>query len=71
MFGVLVVDYFLLGGAARWNTAADAPSRWSMVLPWALGFATWWLLAAPSAVSWWAAFWNGVRGAIGLRRRVG
>ncbi|GLW09819.1 cytosine permease [Microtetraspora sp. NBRC 13810] len=66
MFGVLVVDYFLLGGRARWNTAQDAPSRWSMILPWVLGFAAWWLLAAPSSVSWWAAIWNGAREAIGF-----
>nr|BFE85095.1 hypothetical protein GCM10020093_076960 [Planobispora longispora] len=26
MFAVLAVDYFLLGGARRWNTSEDAPS---------------------------------------------
>src|SRR5690606_3535272 len=38
MFAVLAVDYFALGGATRWNTAEDAPARWSMLVPWALGF---------------------------------
>ncbi|WP_084962695.1 purine-cytosine permease family protein [Thermoactinospora rubra] len=66
MFGVLVVDYFLLGGRHGWNTAQDAPSRLLMTVPWVLGFATWWLLAAPSQVAWWAAIWNGVREAIGF-----
>lgn len=66
MFAVLAVDYFLLGGRARWNTAADAPSRWRMVPPWVLGFATWWMLAAPPQVAWWAAIWDGARAAIGF-----
>lgn len=66
MLGVLAVDYFLLGRGANWNTARDAPSRWLMTVPWALGFVTWWLLAAPSTVSWWAAIWNGVREAVGF-----
>ena len=42
MFAVLVVDYFVLGGKARWDTSESAPSRWRMVPPWLLGFATWW-----------------------------
>ncbi|MEV0582700.1 cytosine permease [Nonomuraea sp. NPDC050310] len=66
MFAVLTVDYFLLGGRARWNTADDAPSRWLMVVPWVLGFVTWWMLAAPPKVAWWAAIWNGAREAIGF-----
>lgn len=66
LFGVLAVDYFLLGGAARWNVAEDAPSRWVMIVPWLGGFATWWLLAAPSEVSWWAAIWNGARDLLGF-----
>ncbi|MEV5413557.1 cytosine permease [Thermopolyspora sp. NPDC052614] len=66
MFAVLVVDYFVLGGGARWNTAEDAPSRLLMVLPWLLGFATWWMLAALPEVSWWKALWTAVREAIGF-----
>jgi nucleobase:cation symporter-1, NCS1 family len=66
MLGVLVVDYFLLGRGRNWNTSENAPSRWLMVIPWVLGFVTWWLLAAPSAVAWWAQIWDDVRGAIGF-----
>ncbi|MFF5208566.1 purine-cytosine permease family protein [Streptosporangium sp. NPDC000396] len=66
MFGVLAVDYFLLGHGRNWDTSENAPSRWSMVIPWVLGFVTWWLLAAPPKVPWWANFWNGVREAIGF-----
>lgn len=66
MFAVLAVDYFLLGGASRWNTAQDAPSRWSMIVPWVLGFAAWWLVAAPVGVSWWDGFWARARDLIGF-----
>jgi NCS1 family nucleobase:cation symporter-1 len=66
MFAVLVVDYFLLGGSRQWNTAQDAPARWSMIVPWVLGFAAWWLVAAPSGVAWWDAFWSGARESVGL-----
>ncbi|GII04796.1 purine-cytosine permease family protein [Planobispora takensis] len=69
MFGVLAVDYFLLGRGANWDTSENAPSRWLMVLPWVLGFAAWWMLAAlPTAeeMGWWSGFWTGVREAIGF-----
>ncbi|HEY9523348.1 MAG TPA: cytosine permease [Thermopolyspora sp.] len=66
MFAVLVVDYFLLGGAARWNTAVDAPSRWLMVVPWLLGFVAWWLLGALPDVPWWVDFWMSVRDGLGF-----
>jgi putative hydroxymethylpyrimidine transporter CytX len=66
MFAVLVVDYFVLGGAARWNTAGDAPSRWAMVVPWLLGFAAWWLLGALPEGTWWEALWLGARDALGF-----
>jgi NCS1 family nucleobase:cation symporter-1 len=66
MFGVLAVDYFVLGGGARWNTAEDAPSRWLMVLPWLLGFATWWILAAQPGGSWWDSWWVTLRESVGF-----
>ena len=66
MFAVLAVDYFLFGGAARWNTAEDAPSRWAMTVPWLLGFAAWWLVAALPEVSWWRALWTAIREALGF-----
>ncbi|GAA3787841.1 putative hydroxymethylpyrimidine transporter CytX [Sphaerisporangium flaviroseum] len=70
MFAVLVVDYFLLGGAARWDTSATAPSRWGMVLPWVLGFVTYWLVTATSTVAWWDSIWAAARDAIGFERPV-
>ncbi|MFF4416141.1 purine-cytosine permease family protein [Streptosporangium sp. NPDC001559] len=66
MFGVLAVDYFLLGRGRNWDISENAPSRLVMVLPWVLGFVTWWMLAAPSQVSWWAAIWDDARQAVGF-----
>ncbi|MEO3855516.1 cytosine permease [Acrocarpospora sp. B8E8] len=66
MFAVLVVDYFLLGGAARWDVSERAPSRWPMVLPWALGFCAWWLLGALPQVPWWESLWLGIRSGLGF-----
>ncbi|WP_327088407.1 cytosine permease [Nonomuraea sp. NBC_01738] len=66
MFAVLAVDYFLLGGSTRWNTAENAPSRWSMLVPWALGFAAYWLTTSTPTVPGWDGIWADVREAIGL-----
>lgn len=66
MFAVLVVDYFVLGGRARWDISETAPSRWGMVPPWLLGFATWWILAAQPEGSWWDAMWVAAREAAGF-----
>ncbi|SDM09812.1 purine-cytosine permease family protein [Nonomuraea jiangxiensis] len=69
MFAVLAVDYFVLGGASRWNTGEDAPSRWSMLVPWALGFVAYWLTTSSVTVEAWDALWNSVREAIGFTRQ--
>jgi purine-cytosine permease-like protein len=69
MFAVLAVDYFVLGGAFGWNTAEDAPARWSMLLPWALGFAAYWLTTSTPTVAQWDALWGAVRDAIGFTRQ--
>jgi purine-cytosine permease-like protein len=66
MFAVLMVDYFLLGGAARWDVSERAPSRWRMVVPWALGFCAWWLLGALPPVAWWESLWMSVRTGLGF-----
>ncbi|MCF6467561.1 allantoin permease [Nonomuraea sp. MG754425] len=70
MFAVLAVEYFLLGGARRWNTAEDAPSRWSMLVPWALGFVAYWLTTSTPTVAAWDGLWAGAREAIGFTRQV-
>ncbi|GAA2299018.1 putative hydroxymethylpyrimidine transporter CytX [Nonomuraea roseoviolacea subsp. roseoviolacea] len=69
MFAVLAVDYFLLGGAARWNTDEDAPARWSMLVPWALGFAAYWLTTSTPTIAAWDGFWAAAREAIGFTRQ--
>ncbi|GAB2466385.1 putative hydroxymethylpyrimidine transporter CytX [Streptosporangium sandarakinum] len=69
MFGVLAVDYFLLGRGRTWDTSETAPSRLLMVVPWVLGFATWWLLAAPAGVQWWDDRWAWVRDAVGFAKQ--
>ncbi|WP_248964466.1 purine-cytosine permease family protein [Sphaerisporangium perillae] len=70
MFAVLVVDYFLLGGAARWDTSEAAPSRWGMLVPWVLGFVAYWLVTATPTVAWWDGAWSGARELIGFERQV-
>jgi purine-cytosine permease-like protein len=66
MFAVLAVDYFVLGGAERWNTAENAPSRWLMVVPWILGFVAYWIVTASPTFAWWDGLWGSVRTAIGF-----
>ncbi|MFI7615515.1 purine-cytosine permease family protein [Nonomuraea terrae] len=68
MFAVLAVEYFLFGGSRSWNTAEDAPSRWSMLVPWALGFVAYWLTTSTPTVAGWDQIWAGLRDAIGFTR---
>jgi len=60
MFAVFVVDYFALGGHRSWDTSATARPRWLMLLPWALGFATYQLVYAPDVLGWDNA-WQQIR----------
>ena len=60
MFAVFAVDYFLLGGRARWDTGVSAPTRWVMVGPWVLGFIAY-QLVNPGTVQWWVARWASVQ----------
>jgi NCS1 family nucleobase:cation symporter-1 len=57
LFGVLVVDYFVFRGHARWNVAEQAPSRWSMLVPWLLGFCVY-QLVNPGLIPRWATMWT-------------
>lgn len=68
MFAVLAVDYFLFSRGDGWNTAEDAPARWSMLVPWAFGFAAYWLTTSTPTVAAWDGFWAGVRDVIGFTR---
>ncbi|WP_327586634.1 cytosine permease [Nonomuraea sp. NBC_00507] len=69
MFAVLAVDYFVLGGADRWNTDENAPSRWTMLVPWALGFVAYWLTTSTPTVPAWDGFWASAREVIGFTRQ--
>ncbi len=64
MFGVLLVDYFLLDGR-RWDLSEVSPARWSMLVPWVLGFVTYQLINPP-ALSWWVSAWSHVANSIGF-----
>jgi putative hydroxymethylpyrimidine transporter CytX len=58
---VLIADYFgapLFGETGRrWDLSTSAPSRWIMLLPWAVGFVVYQLIN-PGYVSWWASAWS-------------
>ncbi|NBE91936.1 allantoin permease [Nonomuraea sp. KC401] len=69
MFAVLAVDYFAFGGGDRWNTGENAPSRWSMLVPWALGFAAYWLTTSTPTIAAWDGVWASARDAIGFTRQ--
>jgi NCS1 family nucleobase:cation symporter-1 len=60
MFAVFAVDYFLLGGRDRWNSEVDAPSRWTMLAPWTLGFVSYQLIN-PGGISWWVRGWHHIQ----------
>lgn len=64
MFAVLAIDYFVLGGARNWDTSEEAPTRWSMLIPWALGFVAYWLTTSTPTVPAWDAIWQPMRDAI-------
>ncbi|MCD0452508.1 cytosine permease [Actinocorallia sp. API 0066] len=65
MLGVLAADFFLGRGRHGWNTAQDAPSRWSMIAAWAGGFTVYQLIN-PGHLGAWTDFWKGAQEAIGL-----
>lgn len=64
LFGVLLIDYFVLS-KGRWDLSPDSPSRWPMVVPWALGFLTYQLIN-PGSLSWWVAGWSFVDRHVGF-----
>jgi NCS1 family nucleobase:cation symporter-1 len=64
MFAVLAVDFFVLS-RGRWNLSDQAPSRWLMLLPWAIGFVVYQLIN-PGYLSWWVSAWTSVRHLIGF-----
>jgi purine-cytosine permease-like protein len=58
LLAVLAVDFFLGSGRDGWDMSEQAPTRWLMLLPWALGFVLYELIN-PAALpyGWWTGFW--------------
>jgi nucleobase:cation symporter-1, NCS1 family len=68
MSAVLIADYFADYFAVprrQWDLSAAARSRWSMLLPWAVGFVIYQLIN-PGYVSWWASAWSSFGRSIGF-----
>ncbi|WP_433331426.1 purine-cytosine permease family protein [Spirillospora sp. CA-294931] len=63
MLGVLAADFFLGRRRGDWDTSRTAPSRWGMIIAWAVGFLTYQMIY-PGTVSWWAGFWTDVQEAV-------
>lgn len=60
MFAVFVVRYFVRGGHRSWDTSATAAARWSLLVPWLLGFVAY-QLVNPGSLGWWVRFWGHVQ----------
>ncbi|GAA1964746.1 purine-cytosine permease family protein [Kitasatospora viridis] len=61
LLAVLAVDFFLGGGRRRdWALDGHAPGRPLMLLPWALGFATYQFLS-PTDIKGWSSIWTGLQ----------
>jgi putative hydroxymethylpyrimidine transporter CytX len=65
MLGVLAVDFFCFGGRRGWDVSVRAPSRWSMIVAWALGIATYQLIN-PGNVGWWSRLWTDAQSGLGF-----
>jgi nucleobase:cation symporter-1, NCS1 family len=61
MFAVFVVRYFVKRGYRTWDTSERAPSRWILLVPWALGFATYQLIN-PGGIAGWRTAWGDLAG---------
>lgn len=66
MLGVLAVDFFCFGGRrGGWDVSDRAPARWSMIVAWAVGIATYQLIN-PGNVGWWSRLWTNAQDALGF-----
>jgi NCS1 family nucleobase:cation symporter-1 len=60
LLGVFAVDYFLIS-RRRWDLSESAPERWTMLVPWFIGFCAYQLIN-PGFVGWWSRQWGRVDG---------
>lgn len=60
---VFIVDFFVLHGHRSWNVSDSAPSRWVMLLPWALGFCVYQMIN-PGYLGWWSGWWGHLQSAL-------
>ncbi|KRV48134.1 allantoin permease [Wenjunlia vitaminophila] len=73
MFAVTAVDFFFGSGRHGWDMSQRAPVRWLMLLPWALGFATYQLLNPTQLTGWadaWPRFWLRAQDLTGVHATV-
>lgn len=63
MLGVLAVDFFCFGGRRGWDVSERAPARWSMMVAWAVGIATYQLIN-PGNLGWWSRLWTNAQNAL-------
>jgi putative hydroxymethylpyrimidine transporter CytX len=61
MFAVFAVRYFILDRGRPWDTSETAPSRWSLLVPWVVGFIAYQLIN-PGSIGWWMTTWTHVQG---------
>ncbi|WP_127781936.1 cytosine permease [Rhodococcus sp. X156] len=66
-----LVAYYLLARRSRtgWDVSAGAPARWEMLLPWAVGFVAYQLVAPTALTGWaqgWTSWWTARQADVGL-----
>ncbi|WP_042383146.1 purine-cytosine permease family protein [Streptacidiphilus melanogenes] len=62
LLAVLAVDFFLGRGKDGWDMSEQAPTRWLMLLPWALGFVLYELInPATLPYTWWTDLWTNLQ----------
>jgi putative hydroxymethylpyrimidine transporter CytX len=66
LLGVMVVDYFVIS-RRRWNLAENAPTRWTMLVPWLAGFVAYQMIN-PGYIGWWATMWQHIDDALGFTK---
>jgi len=65
MSAVFIVDFFVLSHG-HWDLSVDASRRFTMLVPWTLGFVAYQLIN-PGYISWWVAMWMHVGRLIDFR----